>query len=161
MWMPRVAGSYRWNERTVLKGGYGLYYDTLNATSYGANTGGYSVTTTNVSSNDFGLTWALGNPKAGILPLADPFPVRANGSRYDASVGNTFGVDTQTGSGVTAPNLNREHPRVQRWRVGRAARADPQHRRLKWPTPGRMPIGSARPSARTTCPNVLERQQRS
>ena len=118
MWMPRVSLGWRVNDKTVFKSGYGLYYDTLNATAYGPNTTGYSVSTTNVVSNDFGLTWALGDPLRGILPLADPFPVRADGTRYDAPVGNLFGVNTQTGSGVTSPNLNRAHPRVQRWRVG-------------------------------------------
>jgi hypothetical protein len=83
----------------------------------GPNTSGYSVRTTNVVSNDFGLTWALGDPRRGILPLADPFPIRADGTRYDAPVGNLFGAHTETGTEVTVPNLNREHPRVKRWRV--------------------------------------------
>ena len=34
MWMPRVSASYLIDERTVLKGGYGLYYDTLTAADY-------------------------------------------------------------------------------------------------------------------------------
>src|SRR3954454_14483095 len=29
MWMPRVSASYLLDERTVLKGGFGVYYDTL------------------------------------------------------------------------------------------------------------------------------------
>ena len=61
------------------------------------NTTGYSVGTTSVASNDFGLTWALGDPRQRILPIADPFPVRADGTRYNAPVGSLFGVDTQTG----------------------------------------------------------------
>lgn len=117
LWMPRTSVAWRANDKTVFKAGYGLYFDTLNATAYGPNTAGYSTTTTNVVSNDFGLTWALGNPKAGVLPLADPFPVRANGTRYDAPVGSSLGPNTQTGTNVTVQNLNREHPRVQRWRV--------------------------------------------
>ena len=31
MWMPRVSAAYKLGERMVLKGGWGLYYDTLNA----------------------------------------------------------------------------------------------------------------------------------
>jgi hypothetical protein len=34
MWMPRASASYLLGDRTVLKGGYGLYYDTLNAADY-------------------------------------------------------------------------------------------------------------------------------
>ena len=67
-----------WADRNVIKGGYGVYYDTLNARDWTPNQDGYNVTTTNPLSNDFGQTFALGDPKNGILPLADPFPVRAN-----------------------------------------------------------------------------------
>ena len=49
MWMPRVSGAYTLGERTVIKGGYGLFFDTLNAGDYaGFNQLGYSSTTTNV-----------------------------------------------------------------------------------------------------------------
>ena len=78
MWMPRVSGAYTLGERTVIKGGYGLFFDTLNAGDYtGFNQLGYSSATTNVSSTDFGQTWLLGDPSNGISPLVDPFPVRA------------------------------------------------------------------------------------
>ena len=36
MWMPRVSGSWSMNE-TVLKAGYGMYYDMLNATNFTPN----------------------------------------------------------------------------------------------------------------------------
>src|SRR5688572_22206094 len=74
MWMPRVSGAYRLGSRTVLKGGYGMFYDTLNASSYTPLTTGFSATSTRVTSNGFGQTWALGDPKNGILPQQDPFP---------------------------------------------------------------------------------------
>jgi hypothetical protein len=117
MWMPRASLAWRLGDKSVVKAGYGLYFDTLNASAYTPNTSGFSVTTTNVVSNDFGLTWALGDPRRGILPIADPFPVRADGTRYNPPVGDLFGPDTQTGTNVNVPNLNREHARVQRWRV--------------------------------------------
>ena len=34
MWMPRFSTAYKLGERTVIKGGYGLFYDTLNAGDY-------------------------------------------------------------------------------------------------------------------------------
>jgi hypothetical protein len=117
MWMPRFSAAYSVNRRTVVKAGYGMFYDTLNASAYTPTTTGYSTTTTSVASNDLGLTWALGNPKAGILPQQDPFPVRADGTRFDVPVGDKFGIDTLLGQGVTIGNINREHPRVQRYRV--------------------------------------------
>jgi hypothetical protein len=119
MFMPRVSGAYRLGERTVIKGGYGLYFDTLSSGDYGgANQLGYSVTTTNVASTDFGQTWLLGNPAAGISPLADPFPVRSTGSRFDSPLADSLGADAIIGSAFTRENPNREHPRVQRWRIG-------------------------------------------
>ena len=121
MWVPPASVAWRLGDKTVVKSGYGLYYDTLNASAYGPNTAGYSVGTTSVLSNDFGLTWALGDPRNGILPIADPFPVRADGTRYNTPVGSLFGVNTQTGTGVTAPNLVREHPRVAALARQRAA----------------------------------------
>ena len=41
----------------MLKGGYGLYYDTLNAADYVAAQAGYSVTTTSTISDDLGRTF--------------------------------------------------------------------------------------------------------
>ena len=117
MWMPRLSGAYRLGTRTVLKAGYGMFYDTLNAANYTPLTTGYSATSTRVTSNDFGQTWALGNPAAGILPQVDPFPLRADGTRYDPIVGDTLGYDSLLGTAVTIGNPDREHPRVQRYRA--------------------------------------------
>jgi hypothetical protein len=117
MWMPRLSGAYRLGSRTVLKAGYGMFYDTLNAANYTPLTTGYSATSTRVTSNDFGRTWALGNPAIGILPQTDPFPMRADGTRYDPIVGDSLGIDSLLGNAVTIGNPNREHPRVQRYRA--------------------------------------------
>src|SRR5688572_340189 len=62
MLMPRASLAYKINNRTVLKAGYGMYSDTLNAADYTHNSTGFSSTTTNTNSTDFGQTFALGNP---------------------------------------------------------------------------------------------------
>jgi hypothetical protein len=119
LWMPRLSFGYRLGEKNAIKGGYGMYFDTLNARDWTPDLQGFNVTTTNQLSNDFGQTFALGDPRNGILPLADPFPVRgATGSRYEADLGNVLGFDTMLGRGFTAENPNRTHSRVQRWRLG-------------------------------------------
>lgn len=119
LWMPRFSFGYKLGEKNVIKGGYGVYYDTLNARDWTPNQDGYNVTTTNPLSNDFGRTFALGDPRNGILPLANPFPVRAStGSRYEIVPGNSLGADNVLGRGFTAENPNRVHSRVQRWRLG-------------------------------------------
>ena len=118
MWMPRVSGAYTLGERTVIKGGYGLFYDTLNAGDYtGFNQLGYSSATTNVSSTDFGRSWLLGDPLNGITPLVDPFPVRVGGGRFEEPIEDALGVDAILGT-LHARGSEPSHPRVQRWRIG-------------------------------------------
>ena len=118
LWMPRLSFGYKLGEKNVIKGGYGLYYDTLNARDWTPNQDGYDVTTTNVLSNDFGQSFALGDPRHGILPLADPFPLRPGTTgRYELIPGNSLGFDNNLGRAFTAENPNREHSRVQRWRL--------------------------------------------
>ena len=116
MWMPRASVGYRLGSRTVLKAGYGMFYDTLNASTYTPFSTGYTATSTRVASNDFGRTWAMGDPANGILPVTDPFPVTASGSRFDPIVGDSLGADTLLGNGITISNPDRKHPRVQRVR---------------------------------------------
>ena len=119
MWMPRISSAYKLGDRTVIKSGYGLFFDTLNAGDYGGfNQFGYSSTTTNVSSTDFGRTWLLGDPANGVSPLADPFPVRPGGGRFEIPLEDSLGVDSILGTAFTREDPNRKHPRVQRWRVG-------------------------------------------
>ena len=114
MWMPRVSAAYKLGERTVVKAGYGLYYDTLNAGDSLPNQTGYSVTTTTGNSSDLGRTFLVNlntrhrrsvsrcAPTApGSMPRSVP---RSASTRM---LGNAF----------TAENLNREHSRQQRWRV--------------------------------------------
>ena len=118
LWMPRFSFGYRLGDKMAVKGGYGMYYDTLNARDWTPDLQGFNVTTTNQLSTDFGRTFLLGNPRAGVLPLVDPFPLRAaTGSRYESLLGNALGFDTMLGRGFGAENPDRVHSRVQRWRL--------------------------------------------
>jgi hypothetical protein len=119
MWMPRASAAYKLGERTVVKGGYGMFFDTLNAADYNTlNQLGYTSATVNVPSTDFGQTWLMGNPAAGILPTSDPFPVRANGDRFEDPIADALGANAILGNQFVWENPNRRHARVQRWRVG-------------------------------------------
>jgi hypothetical protein len=117
MLMPRISAAYKLGEKTVVKGGYGLFYDTLNAADYTANNLGYNSTTTVTNSTDFGQTFALGDPRNGVLGISDPFPVRS-GQRFDQPFEDRLGVDSGTGTSITTQNQNHEHTRLQRWRFG-------------------------------------------
>jgi hypothetical protein len=119
MWMPRISGAYKLGDRTVVKAGYGLFFDTMNAGDYGAfNQLGYSASTTNVVSTDFGQTWLLGDPANGILPHMDPFPPLIAGNRFEQPIGDSLGVNTILGTNFSVEDQNRKHARVQRWRFG-------------------------------------------
>ena len=111
MWMPRVSAAYKLGDKTVVKVGYGVYYDTLNATAYSANNLGYIATTTNTNSTDFGQTFTFGG-------LSNPFPLKADGTRFNQPFGSTLGVDASAGSAFTTQNQNHEHTRQQKWRLG-------------------------------------------
>jgi hypothetical protein len=119
MWMPRASAAYKLGERTVLKGGYGMFFDTLNAADYNTlNQLGYTSQTTNVASTDFGQSWLLGDPRNGVLPVSNPFPVRTNGVRFEDPLEDSLGVNAIVGQPFQWENPNRKHARVQRWRFG-------------------------------------------
>ncbi|MGH8246798.1 MAG: hypothetical protein ACREUU_10235, partial [Gammaproteobacteria bacterium] len=42
MWMPRAAFAYQLNPRTVMRGGYGRFFDTLNVLNRAPNQTGFS-----------------------------------------------------------------------------------------------------------------------
>lgn len=118
MWLPRLSAAWQLNSKTVIRGGYGIYYDTLNVLNQDPNQYGFARATNTILTNDFGQTWLAGDPKNGISPLTDPFPVRGDGTRFDVPLRNELGSMARAGQGFTYYGFDRQHPRVQRWRVG-------------------------------------------
>jgi len=117
MWLPRLAAAYQVNNRTVVRAGYGIYYDTLNAQNQSPDQSGFSLRTTDASTNDFGQTWNSGDPRNGVSPLTNPFPVRSDGSRFDPPVGSALNLLAKDGNGWTYLDPNYRRAREQRWRV--------------------------------------------
>jgi hypothetical protein len=112
--LPRIALAYNLKPTTVLRAGYGLFFDTLN-TLEEFNTldnDGYSTTTGPVNSSTvFGSDFV-----AGVAPLSNPFPV-VNGSRFNTPIGNAAGADYYVGdsSAKGIYDHNRVPARSQRW----------------------------------------------
>jgi hypothetical protein len=118
MWLPRVSAAWHLGSRSIVRGGYGVYYDTLNVMNSAVDQYGFSRATRTQLTNDAGTTWLVGDPRNGISPLVDPFPVRADGSRFDVPLRDALGAMARVGEGFTFGRYDRVHPRVQRWRVG-------------------------------------------
>ena len=61
MWLPRVAAAYQVSPRTVIRTGFGMFYDSLNAMVFAPNQLGYSRDTSTNLTNDFGVNWLAGD----------------------------------------------------------------------------------------------------
>ncbi|HEY6402109.1 MAG TPA: hypothetical protein VI479_11910, partial [Blastocatellia bacterium] len=117
-WLPRFGMAYQLNSKTVIRGGYGMYFDTVNVLNQGPDQAGFSQTTASVVTNDFGVNWLLGDPQNGISPLTNPFPVRSDGTRFDAPLRDSLGLMARAGRGWTFMDFNTRRARQHRWRVG-------------------------------------------
>jgi hypothetical protein len=118
MWLPRLGWAYQLNSKTVVRGGYGLYYDTNNSLFAGFSSGVFNSSTSNPAlTNDMGQTWNVGNPLGGVSALADPFPAIYNGQRFLSAVGTAYGPLAQVSGNPSFTAFDWDHARQQRWRV--------------------------------------------
>jgi len=118
MWLPRLAAAYQLDNRTVIRAGFGLFFDTLNAATETVNQSGFSRTTSTNLTNDFGVTWLAGDPRNGVSPLRDPFPLRANGTRFDEPLRDLLGAMATAGRGLTFAGFDTRRARQRRWKMG-------------------------------------------
>ena len=99
-WQPRAGLAYKLTEKTVLRGGYGLYYLGQQATG---GTDGYAQSTPLIPSTEFGKPGGT---------LSNPFP-----ATLLAPIGNTLGTSTNLGLGVSFNYLGRDLPYAHTYSV--------------------------------------------
>jgi hypothetical protein len=125
MFMPRIGIAYQWNDKTVIRGGWGYFFDTNNVLNNDLNQLGYSRDTATPISNDLGLTFTSSNlTSAGCRAnisncttvFSDPFPVRADGTRFNVPVADALGLMAGVGRNIAYIPNDWKHARQQRWR---------------------------------------------
>ncbi|MGH9801900.1 MAG: TonB-dependent receptor domain-containing protein, partial [Blastocatellia bacterium] len=100
---PRIGFAYKWNDKTVLRGGWGLY--TVPFVIAGTNQSGFSLSTPIVGSNDNGLTF--------VSSLATPFP-----SGVLVPAGASLGLSALLGQGLSFLPRDVNNTQAQRWSFG-------------------------------------------
>jgi len=111
--LPRLAVAYQVNPRLVIRGGYGMFYDTLNALNVSANQDGFSTGTNIATSTTYGRNFV-----AGVSPLSNPFPANASGARFNTPIGSAAGALYYLGSGPTITDHGLVPARQQRGSIG-------------------------------------------
>jgi len=101
---PRIGFAYQLNDKTVIRGGYGIFWAPTFPLGGPLTSEGITATTTPAASND-------GN-KTPNIQLSNPFP---NG--LDKPVGNTLGALTGIGKSLSVLDPNARSPRVQQYSI--------------------------------------------
>jgi hypothetical protein len=117
MFLPRFGFSYQPEQNTVVRGGFGLFADSVQLFILsGGNSGstnnatltpqqGYTSTTSVNGSGDNGLTFSS--------TLANPFP-----TGFTLPTGNTLGLQTFLGQSITFQTPHPQIPYNERWSFG-------------------------------------------
>ena len=103
--LPRIGIAWQQNNNTVVRAGYGLFYDTLGTNRSPAIQTGFTASTPIVPSFDNGLTY--------VATTANPFP-----TGLQAPVGAGDGLATNLGQALAVYPVDRVLPYAQRWSFG-------------------------------------------
>ncbi|MEN6533771.1 MAG: TonB-dependent receptor [Bryobacteraceae bacterium] len=100
---PRIGVAYQFLPKTVLRGGYGIFY--AGTSNFATLSQGFSQSTSMVATNDGGLT--------AVDDLSNPFPngiLQPNGS--------SLGLMTYVGQGASYIDVDRKTPRAHQYQFG-------------------------------------------
>lgn len=101
--MPRIGLAYQWDSKTVVRAGYGIFFESLEPAFQGINQTGFSLATSMLPSIDDGLNFRF---NLGGYPFPDGFLVPA---------GASAGLTTNLGGSVTFTNPAKYQGYSQRW----------------------------------------------
>jgi hypothetical protein len=99
---PRFGFAYNLRRKTVVRGGYGIFYDVVGIDRTDVTQSGFSQPNTFIATNDNGLTWHA--------TLGNPFP-----EGLQTPAGAAAGLSTFLGRGVTYYAPQGVNPYMQRW----------------------------------------------
>ncbi|MSV28912.1 MAG: hypothetical protein EXQ52_09235 [Bryobacterales bacterium] len=104
-WMPRIGLAYQVAPKTVLRTGYGIFYNSNGSFKTGSNLAGFSQSTPIEPTNDNGLTFKA--------TLANPLP-----TGLLAPLGPAGGLETNLGQNISYFARSRKQAYSQRWSLG-------------------------------------------
>lgn len=99
---PRVGLAFQLNRQTVLRAGYGIFYDVVGVDRFGVNQGGFNQPTNIIPTLNNGQTY--------VATVRNPFP---NG--IENALGAAGGLATFLGRGISFFNDRPLNPYMQRW----------------------------------------------
>jgi hypothetical protein len=103
--MPRIGLAWQVSQKTVVRAGYGMFYDSIGVNKTAAIQTGFAQTTPIQASLDSGLTYIANN--------ANPFP-----TGLLPPLGAAGGLSTNLGQGIDYYYRPRTHSYSQRWSIG-------------------------------------------
>ena len=110
-YLPRLAAAYSLTPKTVIRTGYGLFFDALNNLNEGNDQTGYSISTSQPSSLTSGTSWVAPGVSAGTTsPTLNPFP-----TGFAVPFGNSGGNLIYAGGSQSFFPHNLVPARQQRW----------------------------------------------